>query len=477
MSQAERLSRINFDSLPTPPGLPGLKSVIYDTVTGEVTSIEMDNTSNLIGSIVPDSPAAILSASVVNGDLVFTMSSGDPINVGQVVIPHQYVQQTPTGTGVWNGTEFQPLTSDVPQITVTEEEDGIMVDASTLTSAAEDKYVEMSDYRLMPAVGSITGSTLGTIAKAYTWQAIPLTTVRDFDGMGVSLLPDGMSFVLQPGLYYASLRTNCYQNQIGIRLYGLENEFAAVQGKGIYSATGNTTSHYVQSIGSGYFRVLVPTTFQFQFCARYVTAGTVAIGVYANAMGLDIEPSMLQLWKVEDDGAVVPQKQPISLVYTPMTTLDTAEQTILASSTFDANYPAWKAFDETFAAQVITDAWASLGAPTPAAPQWLGIKFKNGPRKINRYSITNRYYTTVATIAAPTAWELQGRNLDTDAWVVLHAVTGRTETGANTENVYDIPEAEYAQYRLHFTGSAATNTTVVSRLRFLYVDTSVPLVV
>jgi len=118
-----------------------------------------------------------------------------------------------------------------------------------------------------------------------------------------------------------------------------------------------------------------------------------------------------------------------------------------ASSEYDGNYPASKAFDDIGG----DECWISSSAPTGGSPQWLKYDFGSSNEKIIvKYRLLTR--GDGAGIQSPRDWTFQGSNNDSD-WDTLDIQTDEADPGTNTwfsDYIFSNSTA-YRYYRIHIT--------------------------
>ncbi|MEQ9770870.1 discoidin domain-containing protein [Pectobacterium jejuense] len=132
-----------------------------------------------------------------------------------------------------------------------------------------------------------------------------------------------------------------------------------------------------------------------------------------------------------------------------MTSNTTSGYHASASSTFDAGYPAYCAFDKKSPSSTSMDCWASIAAPTIQNAQWLRIDMPN-PIYIGSYKLRNRVANQMAN---PRSWILQGSN-DGAAWSNLHSVDNDLNNSSGAVREFNIPTpAAYRFYRLFITAA------------------------
>jgi len=102
---------------------------------------------------------------------------------------------------------------------------------------------------------------------------------------------------------------------------------------------------------------------------------------------------------------------------------------VSASSEFDSNYPAWKAFDGTLVDT--TDAWITTKNVT-----WGTLTFYNPtPIKVTKLTVTNRYASEgIAYVGAISSGTVYGSN-DNSTWTELKTFTNSINTSASNWDI------------------------------------------
>lgn len=119
-----------------------------------------------------------------------------------------------------------------------------------------------------------------------------------------------------------------------------------------------------------------------------------------------------------------------------------------ASSTFDANYPAWEAFDGVVGSG--TNGWVSLDP----APQWINRKWTATPQTWNSYTLVSFPNSAVTPhLYAPKDWELWGSN---DNWATHTVIDTRADvsdwlpTGSEQKTFLMGAPGSFEDYRFHW---------------------------
>jgi hypothetical protein len=135
----------------------------------------------------------------------------------------------------------------------------------------------------------------------------------------------------------------------------------------------------------------------------------------------------------------------------PEMTSDTAPSGIASvDSIYNANYPAWKAMDNTNIDHIC---WLS----GTTYPHWLRYQFASG-KTITSYSITSRNYPT--WIASPTAWKLQG-STNGSSWTDLDTQTSQSFSN-NEKKTYSFSNStSYTYYRLYITAGVDADIVAI----------------
>jgi hypothetical protein len=133
----------------------------------------------------------------------------------------------------------------------------------------------------------------------------------------------------------------------------------------------------------------------------------------------------------------------------------TPEGTISASSEYNANYPAWKAFNDSN-----TDTYDAWITSSGTVSGWLQIQLDT-PQKMTKYSVTSR---GVGTIAAPKDWTFEGSD-DGVNWDVLDTISDETGWSAGERREYTIDNpSEYTYYRINISGNDGSSYTAIDEL-------------
>lgn len=139
-------------------------------------------------------------------------------------------------------------------------------------------------------------------------------------------------------------------------------------------------------------------------------------------------------------------------IYTPMATFAQNNQIASASSYYGTGYHGYRghlAFKGHPRAGG-GECWASADVvPSAVAPQWLQIRFTDGPRSLDRYVIVNRAGT--AGYNPPRDWQLLGKNAQDAEWTVVDTVIDNPALGIGYRNVRDITRVTFDTYRLNVT--------------------------
>lgn len=148
----------------------------------------------------------------------------------------------------------------------------------------------------------------------------------------------------------------------------------------------------------------------------------------------------------------------------PVLTSNTSNGTASASSTYNATYPAWKAFNGTVAAA--GDAWYSASA---SASGWIAYEFTS-TQTINMYSIKS--ITGAGYAYSPKTWTFEGWNGTT--WDILDInSSGSTPWAAEEIRFYTLSaDATYAKFRLNISASQNDSYVGVGEVEVYYVDYS-----
>lgn len=150
-------------------------------------------------------------------------------------------------------------------------------------------------------------------------------------------------------------------------------------------------------------------------------------------------------------------------IYTPMTTFAQNNQIASASSYAGGGYPGYRAY-LAFKGHPRTgggECWASANvAPSVVAPQWLQIRFTDGPRPLDRYVVVNRAGTN--SYNPPRDWQLLGKNTQDAEWTVVDTVIDNPAFNIGYRNVRDISRATFDTYRLNVTRVWALSNSFVA---------------
>lgn len=176
--------------------------------------------------------------------------------------------------------------------------------------------------------------------------------------------------------------------------------------------------------------------------------------------GIDA-PSSAGVWSVGQFGA----SAGANLI--PAMTSDSAPSgACSASSTYNSNYLAWKAFNHTLVD--IYDAWLSSGTGT----QWVRYALPS-PGTVTGFAIQNRQS---GEIASPNTFKLQS-STDDSTWTDRHSVTGSGDNTASAVRTYTLAASATARYwRLVITSGNGGSTYYAVGELFLYGATAVTLV-
>lgn len=198
-------------------------------------------------------------------------------------------------------------------------------------------------------------------------------------------------------------------------------------------------------------------------------AGTYRFGADGARLRADSE------WFLEAvETSTLNKERPMKLIYTPMSTNAEGNQMASSSSIFGSVapwYKPWCAFKGTgFAGG--THCWASANTPaTVAAPQWLQIEFKDGPRPLDRYVIHNRAGSTAWN--PPRDFKLLGRNSPTEDWTVIDTQVDLSSKAIYSKSYFNVSRVNFSIYRLEITRNYPISSSFVA-VEFLellaYVD-------
>ena len=141
----------------------------------------------------------------------------------------------------------------------------------------------------------------------------------------------------------------------------------------------------------------------------------------------------------------------------PTMTSNTAPSGVASASTFyDANFAAWKAFDHDTATAWVNE---GVGTPFPTNPAWLQYQFTTA-KVVTKYVIYPRVSNNGQ---APSAWTFQG-SMDGVNWTVLDTQSGKTFSGdaAQSFRIYNV--VPYLYYKLNMTAGGSSNYVSIGEL-------------
>lgn len=452
-SKSEELSFFNPNAVPLPENTPALYDV-YLTPEGDLR-IATTHDDTLLGNLAPIQPVSVDEAQLIDGVLSLRMTNGVTIPLGDIRKEDTYTLPTISGVGLLQPSgDFEPPVSLVPQVTIVEEESGFRVSANNLSGAKVAKRMECAirrDYtgQTDSSVFDNTGMVLNQ------WYSAPaFTFLNDPDNIGASLVSGKL--VLPPGTYYVEWRSAAYRTNVTVtRLWSITHQNEIARGQAMYY-TNNTDCSVILVHNTGYFKITEPTTIEVQARIGNVSGMNMFWSAHGATVGKVKDLLHLEITKCPDDQGSVPEVKRIREVTKRMTGYTNTNLTVSASSEYSATYAAWKLLDgDTLAT---ANSWASLAAPTVAAPQWVRYVFSDGPKRITRYRV---WLPTTSFAEGFTSFSLEGRNLETDDWITLDAVTGWNIFVANAccDRTLSQP-AEFSQYRLVFTGRNGTQNWV-----------------
>lgn len=198
-------------------------------------------------------------------------------------------------------------------------------------------------------------------------------------------------------------------------------------------------------------------------------AGTYRFGADGTRLRADSE------WFLEAvETSPLNKERPMKLIYTPMSTNAEGNQLVSSSSIFGSVapfYKPWCAFKgSAFAGGALC--WASANTPaTVAAPHWLQIEFKDGPRPLDRYVIHNRGGSTAWN--PPRDFKLLGRNSPTEDWTVIDTQVDLSSKAIFSKSYFSVDRVNFSIYRLEITRNYPISSSFVA-VEFLellaYVD-------
>lgn len=390
----------------------------------------------------------------------------------------EYPESTGVGFKIADQNNFKPLVSVHNDFIVTELENGdvrleVVRDSETGESIGNSNLIELSVIRYSSAIGFSRVITNPANEVDGTYKKIPFNYATEIPGL---FLDETGSFKLPSGRYYLDFVINVRagrRSKVAL--------FEDVSGRILLHGVGNyNTASAGIGIGSVSIRGFVDVT-KDEFMSLRVLGYD--LGTYYSP-DTDVEAPIVvhraNIFKLAGLPNTTPNLLTFSTfgngpIYRYMNDYEQYNQITNSSSINSGTFPPWKAFAKG-TPTAGTDGWISLTKPTVANPQWVEISFQDGPKPLKRYSIQNRAGTAAGTVAAPTDFELWGRNNTSESWTVLHTVTGNADVGIGSVHEYEINDSDaYSIYRVNVTASHGTSNYVcIARLRIW--STSNPIV-